>query len=689
MGLFRSFTTVVAILGLATVSLAQTTINTSIKSTILIFARDAGVAASATSGLNGYGIPYEVVLVPQSGITLPVLNTTAGGNYGGIIVEGQVSYDFGGGNYQSALTTDQWNQLYAYQTTYGVRMVQFDVYPQPAFGTTVVNGGGCCAAGVEQLFTFTNTAAFSQAGIKANAGVSTQGLWHYNAQVTDTTTTTEIAQFGAGGGFPISTAAVINNFSGRQQMVFFISWATAWSPTSNFLQHAYITYLTRGVYTGYRRVNFVTQVDDMFLETELYTDPNTTYRVNTNDMKTIAAWVPTIQAKMNTGSIYYPEIGHNGNGNVDDAAAINWDTCAPGPIFYDWPGDTALEFQKPLGTGTNKWPTTPTTYQISTTCIRLDPLEVWFATVANRDKFFHISHTHTHLALNNATYSDALKEIQFNQAWFRQTTIGGNTRTFSPAGLIPPAITGLHNGDVLRAWKDAGLTHAVGDNSRPVLRNTANQMWPYTTTVADNGFAGYTVIPRWATRIYYNCDTAACTLSEWINTSAGTGDFQNLLNTEKADTIRHLMGLYHDGYMFHQANFRTDGLQPITYNGITAKISIFQVWVETIVQEFTRLVNWPLITIKQDDLAASFRNRQARDACAPKMSYTVTNSQITAVTISANGNSCGVPIPFTLPGTVKSTTGLTSEKIGNDPQTYWATLSGSAKTYSLTTPVAL
>jgi len=35
---------------------------------------------------------------------------------------------------------------------------------------------------------------------------------------------------------------------------------------------------------------------------------------------------------------------------------------------------------------------------------------------ANRNAFAHVSHTFTHLNLNNATYSDAAKEIKFNQA---------------------------------------------------------------------------------------------------------------------------------------------------------------------------------------------------------------------------------------------------------------------------------
>lgn len=110
-------------------------------------------------------------------------------------------------------------------------------------------------------------------------------------------------------------------------------------------------------------------------------------------------------------------------------------------------------------------------------------------------------------------------------------------------------------------------------DTRPVLRNQNNPMWPYTTNFASDGFDGYTVVPRWATRIYYNCDNAGqcvssgfwtyltslrdCTTLEWINTSAGQGGFFDLLVAERTDTMRHLFGLFHDGYMFHQANLRT------------------------------------------------------------------------------------------------------------------------------------
>lgn len=570
-----------------------------------MIARDQAAADNIASGFNGYGIPYSTLVVPQAGTTLPALNTTGTGNFGSIVVHGQVAYDYGASGFVSALTADQWNQLYAYQTTFGARMVQLDVYPGSLFGTTAI--GSCCdTIDQDQPFTFTNTAAFAQAGLKANVPISTKGLYHYGATITDAATTTEIGAWVGNAALVKSTAAVINNFAGRQQMVFFVGWATEFSPASNILQHAYITWMTRGLYAGFRRVNLNTQIDDVFLQTNIYKSTiSTPFRLRVGDLTAHAAWVPTLNAKMNAGSFYVPEMGHNGNGNVGAASnATNSTACGTGPIFRDPAPATSLEFQKPLGTGQDYWPTTPVVYGYSNTCLNQDALKVWMSIPANMNQFAHVSHTFSHQELNNATFSDALKEIQFNQAWLQATGLSAANQ-FASKSVIPPAITGLHNGDVIRAWTTAGLTNCVGDNTRAPLRNVNNPMWPYFTTTTSDGFDGFQVNPRWATRIYFNCDTADCTTSEWVATAnvPSSSTFDQLMTTEVSDTMRHLFGLYHDGYMFHQANLRQIDVPILNINGIPQKLSILQAWVEVMVNEFTRLVNWPMITLKQDDVS--------------------------------------------------------------------------------------
>ena len=597
---FKMLSKVFIISSVATAASAAT-----VASNILVIARDAASANAASLGLNGYGIPYTTLLVPQAGASLPTLESSSGGNFGGIVVASGISYDYDSG-WASGLTDDQWSQLYAYQLEYGVRMVQYDVYPGSDYGTQVINSDGCCDTGVEQLFTFTDVSDFPTAGLKTGAGVSTEGLWYYSSTILNTSNTKQIASFAANSVVTSdSPAAVINDFDGREQMVFFMSLDPTWSSTSAYIQHAWITWMTRGLHAGWRRVNINTQIDDMMLTTNLYEPAGDTFRITTDDLDAIAAWVPTVNAKMNAGSSYYPEVGFNGNGNIDASCQLNndgWSICNGGAVYPPAAPNTPAEWKKPLGTGTNRWPSTPTSYTWTTDCTSRDTLLTWWQD--HLDSFGFLSHTFTHEAQDNATYSDIYKEISFNQAWMAQVGISGATH-FTSNGIIPPAITGLHNGDALQAWWDNGITNCVGDNTRSALLNSENAMWPYFTVSSTDGFDGMQVNPRWATRIYYDCCTPQCTLDEWINTSTGSGTFDDLMEAEKDDTMRHFFGLYHDPYMFHQGNLRNYDTDPITVNGVSEQWSLFQVWVETIVQEFVRLVDWPLVTIKHADVSST------------------------------------------------------------------------------------
>jgi len=225
-----------------------------------------------------------------------------------------------------------------------------------------------------------------------------------------------------------------------------------------------------GTVIGRRRVLLSVQVDDLLLVSDLYRPINGTFRLRTTDLDSHVSWTQNFNSRLPAGSDFIIELAHNGNGNIDSAYNTNKGHCNPEAIDYDEPEDPPLEWVKPLGTGTNKWPNLPTTYGWSSACVSDDPLSAWFKTPAQRDAFAHVSHTFTHLNLNNATYSDVSKEIQFNQSWFSQIGIA-SAATFSGKGLVPPMITGLHNGDSIKALMDNGIKYVVGDLSRPVLGN--------------------------------------------------------------------------------------------------------------------------------------------------------------------------------------------------------------------------
>jgi hypothetical protein len=134
-----------------------------VSSTVLIIARDSTSAINgAALGLQGYGIPYEILTVPQAGIaSLPLLNSSATyGNYGGIVTISEVGYNYDN-EYYSALTRRQWNDLYSYQINFGVRMVRLDVFPTTDFGVST-NGGNLN----DEPVSITNATGFATANLK-------------------------------------------------------------------------------------------------------------------------------------------------------------------------------------------------------------------------------------------------------------------------------------------------------------------------------------------------------------------------------------------------------------------------------------------------------------------------------------------------------------------------------------------
>lgn len=250
----------------------------------------------------------------------------------------------------------------------------------------------------------------------------------------------------------------------------------------------------------------------MFLDTDIWNvttlkDPEgQRSRINTTDLQMHMTWAPQFQATLNPGSVFIMETGFNGNGNMDyvgDLTTTAAQACPDSANVDDPIGPSQnLEWLKPLGTGVNMW-IPNAAYIWSLSCILMDPLAQFFQTASNRDSFAWISHTFTHEDLENATYYDTNLQMAFNYQHAKLLGLS-NAKYWSNSSFIPPGITGMHNGDALKAFMVNGILAGVGDSTRPALLNPNNTHWPLITTVAGNGYAGFTIIPRWATRIYYN-----------------------------------------------------------------------------------------------------------------------------------------------------------------------------------------
>lgn len=88
-------------------------------------------------------------------------------------------------------------------------------------------------------------------------------------------------------------------------------------------------------------------------------------------------------------------------------------------------------------------------------------------------------------------------------------------------------------------------------------------------------------------------------------------------------------------------------------------------------------------------MSAGFLDRFNRDKCNYGMNYAISDGSITGVTVTAEGNTCGAPIPVTFPSDVKDAKSFKTERVGSDPQTVWVQLSGSAVTFELSQPIPL
>lgn len=147
--------------------------------------------------------------------------------------------------------------------------------------------------------------------------------------------------------------------------------------------------------------------------------------------------------------------------------------------------------------------------------------------------------------------------------------------------------------------------------------------------------------------------------------------------------------------------------------GKAGKFSLLMTWTEEVVAELTRLyvpttpsilftdgnnmlkvirTSWPIRTLKHDDLAQAFLNRQSRDLCRPSLTWTTSanGNNIESINIyTSGGNKCSTTIPITVPSPVAATNGATKEQVGSDPLTLWVTMAGASRQYAFSKGVVL
>ncbi|KAJ3126138.1 hypothetical protein HK098_007849 [Nowakowskiella sp. JEL0407] len=657
---------------------------------IICSGSDTNVRA-ATYSLTSYGIPFDKITIdnPSFNGNFNLEVQPDKGRYSLLVLTSDSLTILKNGIWMSGISNDQFEVLKQYQIKYGIRQITLNSYPNPVkhFATVAdVNYQGCCSG--EHLATFTEFSPITRAGLKFSAILSTEGLYHYPSQILNTTAAKPILIFKGGSQpqFPADTvgAVVIRHIDNREEMVFFISFSD-WSLTSLILGHMWIDWGTRGLYMGNRQIYLGTQIDDFFLETEGPTLPNQSskiYSTSPSDMDNLAQWRRDLHNRLPKGSNFKIELAYNAIGMLmkgNPAATLNIDS--ENYVLND--------FVKPLGGGDNRWPNpVPSDADIGITNDSIassNPLFNYFNGPDRRQKqseYFWLSHTFTHENLNNASYRDANLEVSMNIKATKSLLKFFNESYFSPNSIVTPQISGLRNGDAIKAIVDNGINYAVGDDSRPELISDKGVLYPLITTNALSNYNGFMILPRSPCEVYFFSGTAeenTYVYNSMYQSVYGKSTNLQIMEREAERVLYKLMALHPGSYMFHQANLVAPSSN-VTIGLGTGRLSLLQQWVEVVVFRLGQIANWPVTTLKQDDLAKVFVNRMDRDNCGLKatLNYDSTNSSIESVQIQSAGTCV---VEFTIPQLLVDISLIPSAEyinIGDQPKIVKLQMSGNS-----------
>ncbi|KXS11812.1 hypothetical protein M427DRAFT_46829 [Gonapodya prolifera JEL478] len=234
---------------------------------------------------------------------------------------------------------------------------------------------------------------------------------------------------------------------------------------------------------------------------------------------------------------------------------------------------------------------------------------------------------------------------------------------FSPNATVTPQISGVFNGDVLKAL----------------------------STLDSANYAGYAIIPRFPTEVYYHCSTVNENLAIYkmlYNTTLDISPWDQVLQREASRILAAMMSLCHDPQMFHQANLRNADQPSATINGVVGKWGLLQQWTESMLGQYKTMVNWPVVAVKMDTLAQyyrSHREREAREACGITTQFTISNRTLSALTVKTT-NACTVGVAVPPSALTTRNSAYKYEQLSSvDPLTVWIPMTaGQTVTLPLT-----
>jgi len=686
--------------------------------TLYLTARVDGMTATDTVGadqnsvvsmmLDSYGLNYETVTLPAVSITLEQNNVAL---YNTIIVEGA----------SQQLLSQIKPQIEEYQKKYKIRVVYLNCEPDLSVGFRQNGINPVKAIGMRNA-KLTDQGLelahkYQMKGDNVNFKVENCILrdplkigdciqyHHYEVALTDPNNTNIKPLFSyldLNNQDTLSYGGALINNNGLEEMHLWFSFVE--SHFSFFMSHLWISWSNYGMIDGYRRLLFEIQVDDYFTDNcfqkkdsdscEGKREPagSPHYRTSVQDMQNLAQWQKDVSGRLPKGSNIRAELAINGINILTESqhkifrVFTNWDVPETTYAYKKAPGDPE----------TNRWPETIDDDWDDEVLQREDALYAHFKKHENQDNFFWLTHTFTHLKLDAASYRDSDLEMKANIKMTKEPYLGMYDRDcYSKHSIVTPEISGLHNGDNLKALKENEVYYAVGDTSRTDL-SPGNFYFPFISNMTTSNFDGFVVFPRQPPQVYWDCSTIEENMIEYKQRYPDrvTVTWEQHLDEEADLHVKNFLKMRHDPYMFHEGNLRNADYPVVTIGTATGNFGMMQQWVERMVVEFNKYFNWPVISIKMDDLAATYIDRISRASCQPE--YTMVIDDATGIISEVKVQSkedvkldivgdykakCRAPL-LAMRNVEFNKKGVEVEQIGDEPPTAWIVLDNPGQSKS-------
>jgi hypothetical protein len=504
--------------------------------------------------LDYLGTPYTIYVASQTpnGLTPDKLSNGCHGFYQGVILtNGTLSY-YNGTNWVSALSQQEWTNLWNYEATMGVREISWYTYPTADFGYQPPNGEVDTST-TPLLMNLTAQGQAAYPYLNTNNALTIQNAYTYLAQpLADGAT---IPLFSDSNGNAL--VAVRTYPDGRQAL----SMTFDSNPNlihSIVLSYGVINWLTQGLFLGERHIYMSPQIDDVFIDDDV--------------------WLPTTPCGTpvdNTGATYRI--------TGDDLQAV-----------INWQADKMLdpvEANLTLTMAYNGYGTTADAYTPDT----LTP----FAT-ANQNQFYWVSHTYDHTNLDNLDYATATTEITLND----QVAATLGLTNFSVQNMVTPDVSGLTNANFLQAAYDNAIRYLVSDTSVAGYNNPSPNAGIYNTLQP-----AILMLPRHPNNLFYNVSTSDEWVAEYNCLYSGFWGrnlaYQDVLDKESQTLVTYLLKGDLDPWMFHQPNLRA-------YDGTHTLLGDL---LDLTLQKYAQHYTLPILSPTMDSLGQIVANRmQYNDA---------------------------------------------------------------------------